>query len=75
MSTVRKKEANSISPPYLFVLKEGPQHDKNFLDYSLCIMQVRPDKLKASENDRTLMYISERKSYDSHIGSPSPRAK
>lgn len=66
MTIEQKKEAaKSVGFPYLFVLKEGPEFETNFLDYSLCIMQIRAETLNISSSK---MIINARNTYDTHIG-------
>lgn len=64
MSFDHRKE-ESKTPPFLFVLKEGPQFEKNLFDYSLCMMQIRPEGFKTSDSK---IIVSSRNKYDSKIG-------
>lgn len=62
----KKEELKSSSLPYLFVLKEGPAFEKNLFDYSLCIMQIRPETFGTASSK---IIISPRNKYDSKLGS------
>lgn len=65
----KKEEWRNQTSPYIFVLKEGPSHQKNLLDYSLCMMQIRAE---AFHPPQTKLIISSRNKFDSRIGhSPS----
>lgn len=64
----KKEEWKNSSPPYLFVLKEGPEFERNLLDYSLCIMQIRPETFGSSSSK---IVITARNKYDTKLGSKS----
>jgi hypothetical protein len=61
----KKEEWKNNSLPYLFVLKEGPEFEKNLLDYSLCIMQIRPETFAAPSSK---IVITARNKYDTKLG-------
>lgn len=68
MTTGQKKDDwKSSSLPYIFVLKEGPEFEKNLFDYSLCIMQIRPETFGASATSK--ISISHRNKFDTKLGS------
>lgn len=57
MKDSRAKTFDDFLHPYVFVLKEGSEIHKNFLDYSLLLLQVgqadtlpSPNSLKAFAN-------------------------
>ncbi len=62
----KKEEWKNPSAPYLFVLKEGPEFEKNLFDYSLCIMQMRPETFGAPSSK---IIITARNKYDTKLGS------
>lgn len=64
---LKKDEWKNCSLPYLFVLKEGPEFEKNFLDYSLCIMQIRAETLNVAPSSK--MVVTAKNKYDTRIGS------
>ncbi len=64
-SDQRKEESKNQVPPFLFVLKEGPEFEKNLLDYSLCMMQIKPESFK---NSNQKIIVSSRNKYDSQVG-------
>ncbi|MBA3602133.1 MAG: hypothetical protein H0W50_00445 [Parachlamydiaceae bacterium] len=61
----RKEDLKNQFPPFLFVLKEGPKFNKNLFDYSLCMMQIKPEGFK---NYDSKIIINSRNKYDSKIG-------
>jgi hypothetical protein len=49
------KSFDQFLHPYIFVLQEGREIHKNFLDYSLLLLQVgQPDILPAPNRAKTL---------------------
>ncbi|MGZ3633308.1 MAG: hypothetical protein ACXWM7_03155 [Parachlamydiaceae bacterium] len=68
----KKEEWKNQACPYIFVLREGPSHQNNLLDYSLCMMQIRSDGYHLPS---AKMIISPRNKYDSRLGSPAAEAK
>ena len=41
------KSLKQMFYPYIFALKEGPNFDKNFLSYSLLMMQINNEVLQS----------------------------
>jgi hypothetical protein len=68
----KKEEWKNPACPYIFVLKEGPSHQNNLLDYSLCMMQIRSEGYHFPS---AKMVISPRNKYDSRLGIPTPHTK
>jgi hypothetical protein len=50
MKESRSKPFNHFLHPYIFVLKEGKEIHKNFLDYSLLLLQVGQADILPSPN-------------------------
>ncbi len=48
-------ERNHLLHPYIFVLKEGKEIKKDFLDYSLMMLFVHPEVLKAQKRDQRVV--------------------
>jgi hypothetical protein len=67
MSLEQRKEdlLKNQTPPYLFVLREGPEFNKNLFDYSLCMMHIKPEGFK---NYDPKIVINSRNRYDSKLG-------
>lgn len=56
MKDSRSKPFDHLLHPYIFVLKEGREIHKNFLDYSLLLLQVgQPDTLYSPTHTRSAM--------------------
>jgi hypothetical protein len=65
----KREEWKSPPCPFIFVLKEGPSHQKNLFDYSLCMMQI---KSEAFHIPPTKMMIAARNKYDTRMGQSAP---
>lgn len=48
-------ERNPLLHPYIFVLKEGKEIKKDFLDYSLMMLFVHPEIIKAKSLDQRVV--------------------
>lgn len=66
MSSLIKKDEGKGSPlPYMFVLKEGPEFEKNLFDYSLCMMQIRSETYNSTSSK---IVVSPKNMFDARIG-------
>lgn len=55
MKDSRPKPVDHFLHPYIFVLKEGLEINKNYLDYSLLLLQVgKPDIIPSPKNMKSL---------------------
>jgi hypothetical protein len=47
MPTKDKKNLSNILYPYMFMLKEGPEFKKDFLDYHLLILHTTSETIRS----------------------------